>query len=205
MSKLFRLLILTHKMNGAIYLLVFVFCSIGNAQAITIDFDDLEPGSFLQGDSYNPPINKIESLGLMFEGYVQPIAASTQSSPNFLHGSIDFSIYFLDTLPTYVSMYVGSILEYKVGVRAWDRNGNSEARLTDGGVRGIQWEDSTPYRANQFVSFYMPQGISSISVGGQADSYIDDLTFVVNVPEPGAFILLWLGLLMICVHRKCRQ
>jgi len=45
-----------------------------------------------------------------------------------------------------------------------------------------------------------------IRLDGQADSYIDDLTFTVSVPESNAFILLWLGLLMIYLrnlsHKK---
>jgi hypothetical protein len=205
MSFLLKLSELACKVNGALCFSLLMLFSIGNAQAVTIDFDDLEPGSFLPGDSFNPPINRLESLGIAIEGYVQPLAASTKSAPNFLWGSVGFSIYFIDTPPTYVSMYVGSIQEYKVWLRAFDANGNSEVKNTEGGVRGIQWEDSTPYSPNQFISFYMPEGITNINIGGQADAYIDDLSFSVSVPEPGTFILVCLGLLMIYMHRKCLQ
>lgn len=205
MSFFLRLLGFSRKMSGSLCLSVFVFFSMGNAQAITIDFDDLEPGSFLPGDYFNPPINKLESLGIAIEGYVQPLAISTKSAPNILWGSVGFSIYFIDTLPTYVSMYVGSLLEYKVGIRAQGANGYFEDWTTDGEVRGMNWESSTPYRPDQFVSFYIPEGITSINIGGQADSYIDDLTFGVSVSEPGIFLLFSLGLLMTYLHRKRLQ
>ena len=200
-----RLLGFSRKMSGSLCLSVFVFFSIGNAQAITIDFDDLNPADFVGDGWYIPLTNQYESLGVLFEGYVNPVAASTKSAPNFLHGSIGISIYFLDTLPTHVSMYVGSLLEHKVGIRAHGANGYFEDWTTDGEVRGMNWESSTPYRPDQFVSFYIPEGITSINIGGQADSYIDDLTFGVSVSEPGIFLLFSLGLLMTYLHRKRLQ
>jgi hypothetical protein len=205
MSFLNRLPALARSVSGALCFSALAFFLIGKAHAITIDFDDLDPADFSGPGWYIPVTNEYESLGVLFDGYVNPVAVSTKSSPNFLHGSIGISIYFIDTLPTYVSMYVGSILEHKVGIRAHGADGYIEDRLTDGEVRGMQWEDSTPYRPNQFISFYIPEGISSINIDGQADSYIDDLTFSVSLPEPSAFILLWLGLLMVYLHRKRLQ
>lgn len=202
MSFLLWVLVFARKMSVA--LCFFIFFSMGNAQAITIDFDDLEPGSFLVGDGFTPPLNQIGSV--IFEGYVQPISGSTKSGPNFLLGStLGFAIYFIDTPPTYVSMYVGSLFELKVGIRVKGVNGYLEDRLTDGGVIGMNWETSTPYRPDQFVSFYVPEGISYVSVGSKMAPYIDDFTFIADVPEPSAFILLWLGLLMIWLRQKRLQ
>ena len=207
MSFITRLSDFIRRTSGAFLFFSLIFFSVGSAQAITIDFDDFAPGSFLPGDPYNPPINILEQYGIAIDGYVQPVAASTQSAPNFLHGSgpIGVGIYFLDQLPTYVSMYVGSQLEYKVSIRAIGPDGYFEDRLTDGAVRGMEYQTSTPYRPNQFISFYFPGGISSIGLGGAADVYIDDLTFIVSVPEPDAFILLWLALLMIYLRNHSNK
>jgi hypothetical protein len=102
-------------------------------------------------------------------------------------------------------MYVGSVLEHKVDVSIYGLNGLIETKTTDGEVRGFEWEQSTPYRDNQFVSFYVPEGISHIYLAGQADVYMDDLSFSVSVPEPSSFLLLFLGVLITALHRKRLQ
>lgn len=205
MSFITRLSVLARGISGAFLFFPLIFFSVGSAQAITIDFDDLDPSDYVGHGWYMPVTDEYASLGVIFEGYVEPVAASAKSSPNVLNGSIGIGIKFLDTLPTYVSMYVGSLLEYKVGIRAYGPNGYFEDRLTDGAVRGMFYEDSTPYRPNQFISFYIPGGISYIRLDGQAGSYIDDLTFTVSLPEPGTFILLWLGLLMIYLRNHSNK
>lgn len=206
MSFILRLSAFGRRIYGTLLFFSLIFLSIGRAQAITIDFDDLDPADYVREGWYIPVTNEYESLGVIFEGYVDPVAVSAKSSPNVLNGSIGIGIKFLDKLPTYVSMYVGSLSEYKVGIRAHGPNGYIEDQATDGAVRGMSQENSTPYRPNQFISFYIPGGISYIRLDGQADSYIDDLTFTVSVPESNAFILLWLGLLMIYLrnlsHKK---
>jgi hypothetical protein len=192
-------------MNSAVCFSVLTFLAMGNAQAITIDFDDLNPADFYE-DGYKPLTNEYESLGVLFEGYVQPVSGSTKSAPNFLLGSsLGFSIYFTDIPPTYVSMYVGSTFGLRVGVRVKGVNGYIEDRVTDGGVLGMNWESSTPYRPDQFVSFYVPEGISYLNIDSKMGPYIDDLTFIVDVPEPGILILFGLGLLIIYFHRKRLQ
>ncbi|MEN0035449.1 MAG: PEP-CTERM sorting domain-containing protein [Cellvibrio sp.] len=178
--------------------------SVGKAQAVNIDFDDLNPADLIGDDGYIPLTNQYESLGVLFESGAYLLGYSPKSAPNYVNGP-GFSIHFLGVLPTYVSMYVGSNLEHKVGIRAYGVNGYFEDRLTDGEVRGMQWEDSTPYRPNQFISFYMPEGISSINLAGQADTYMDDLTFSVSVPEPSSLLLLFLGMLITYLHRKRLQ
>lgn len=205
MPFLLRLLVLSRKMNSAVCFSVLTFLAMGNAQAITIDFDDLNPADFYE-DGYKPLTNEYESLGVLFEGYVQPVSGSTKSAPNFLLGSSPgFSIYFTDIPPTYVSMYVGSTFGLRVGVRVTGVNGYIEDRVTDGGVLGMNWESSTPYRPDQFVSFYVPEGISYLNIDSKMGPYLDDLTFIVDVPEPGILILFGLGLLMIYFHRKRLQ
>ncbi|HSC69644.1 MAG TPA: PEP-CTERM sorting domain-containing protein [Cellvibrio sp.] len=196
--------LLSTSIRKAIAFLLFLCTvfSIGNTQAVTIDFDDLNPADYVGSGWYFPVTNEYEYLGVLFSGYVNPVAISTQSAPNILYGSIGMSIYFIDTLPTYVSMYVGSTFNYKVGIRAHGANEYFEDRLTDGAVRGMNQESSTPYRPNQFISFYIPEGISSIHLGGQADAYIDDLTFIVDVPEPGMLILFCIGILGFISRRQ---
>jgi hypothetical protein len=202
MSLFLRVLVLSRKMRSALCLSIVAFFTMGNAQAITIDFDDLNPADFYE-DGYKPLTNEYESLGVLFEGYVQPASGSTKSAPNFLLGStLGFSIYFTDTLPTYVSMYVGSTFGLRVGVRVNGVNGYIEDRVTDGEVLGMNWESSTPYRPDQFVSFYVPEGISYLNVDSKMGPYIDDLTFIVDVPEPGILFLFFLGMLMIYMHGK---
>ena len=178
---------------------------VGKAQAVTIDCDDLEPGSFLTGDCFDPPTNKLDSFGIEISGCIEPLATSAVSSPNVLWGPLGFTIYFLDEIPTYVSMYVGSLQEYKVFVRADTESGYFEYKNSEGGVRGMEWETSTPYTPNQFISLFIPEGITSITVSGQADVYIDDFTFSASVPEPSSFLLLLLGMLVTYLHRKRPQ
>ncbi|HSC69645.1 MAG TPA: hypothetical protein VLC79_18270 [Cellvibrio sp.] len=199
--------LLSTSICKAIAFLLFICTvfSIGNTQAVTIDFDDLNPADFYgeEGEFNTPLTNQYESLGIIFEGgsYVGGIPGQFS---NIISGP-GFSFYFTDELPTYVSMYVGSADQLKVGVSIYGVNGHIETKLTEGGVRGMEWEQSTPYRDNQFVSFFAAEGISYVGVGSQATAYMDNLSFEVIVPEPNAFILLWLGLLMIYLHRKRLQ
>jgi hypothetical protein len=175
--------------------------SVGKAQAVTIDFDDLNPADLIGDDGYIPLTNQYESLGVLFESGAYLLGYSSKSAPNYINGP-GFSIHFLDVLPTYVSMYVGSVLEHKVDVSIYGLSGLIETKTTDGEVHGFEWEQSTPYRDNQFVSFYVPEGISYIHLNGQADVYMDNLSFGVSVPEPSVLMLFCLGVLITCLQRK---
>lgn len=199
--------LLSTSIRKAIAFLLFLCTvfSIGNTQAVTIDFDDLNPADFFgeEGELQTPLTNQYESLGIIFEGGSYLGGTPGQYS-NIIHGP-GFSFYFTDELPTYVSMYVGSADQLKVGVSIYGVNGHIETKLTEGGVRGMEWEQSTPYRENQFVSFFAAEGISFVHVASQQTAYMDNLSFEVIVPEPNAFILLWLGLLMIYLHSRRLQ
>lgn len=193
---------LSRKVISVLVLSIFAFFSIGKTQAVTIDFDDLDRADFVgtEDELMTPLTNEYESLGVMFEGgaYLRDFSWRSLNSIN----GPGFSFYFIGELPTYVSMYAGSIEGYKVNFRARRSDGSFEDRLTDGGVRGASWESSTPYRENQFVSFYIPEGISSIGVTSQGSPYIDDLTFSVSVPEPDTLLLFCSGILIIFLRRK---
>ncbi|HSC69643.1 MAG TPA: PEP-CTERM sorting domain-containing protein [Cellvibrio sp.] len=189
------------KTSSAMCLAIFTLFSMGSAQAVTIDFDDLDLADF-SGQGCKPITNEYESLGVIFAGCVEPAAGSTKSGPNFIVGSTEgFSIYFTDTPPTYVSMYVGSLFELGVRVSAFGVN-SYEERLTDGVLWGMSWYESTPYRPDQFVSFYMPDGISFLKIYSKIDPYIDDLTFIVDLPEPGVLILFCIGILGFISRRQ---
>lgn len=198
---LLRLLVLSRKVSVTLCFLVFAIFTMGSAQAITIDFDDLNPADFedIEGGGLIPLSNEYETEGVIFAGGAYLLSNSTKSLPNYINGP-GFGIYFLEMLPTYVSMYVGSTVGYKVGVSAFGINGYVENKTTDGEVHGMHWEESTPYRPNQFVSFYVPEGISHVEFGGQGDTYIDDLSF--SVPEPAAWILFGISGLILLLRRK---
>ena len=203
MSFLLKLSELVCKVSGVQFLLL-MFLSIGYAQATTINFDDLNPADFYgSGDGYIPLTNQYESLGVIFEGgaYVGGVPGEFS---NILTGP-GFGFSFIHELPNYVSMYVGSPDQLKVDVSIYGVNGLIEYKVTDGGVRGTEWEQSTPYRDNQFVSFFAEEGISLVYVASQQTVYMDNLSFDVLVPEPGILMLFCLGLLMIYFHRKRLQ
>lgn len=202
MSLLSRLLVLSREMSSVVVLSTFAFFSIGTAQAVTIDFDDLNYADFAgtEEELMTPLTNEYESLGVMFGGGAY-LSNFSWRSLNSISGP-GFSFHFIGELPTYVSMYAGSVGGYKVGFRARRPDGSFEDRLTDGGVRGASWELSTTYTENQFVSFYIPEGISSIEVGSQGSPYMDDLTFSVSVPESETLMLFCLGILIMCLRGK---
>lgn len=185
-----------------VFLLLLLTVAVGRAQAITINFDDLNPEDFINAEGSDdwlfPLSNEYESVGLIFQDNAYLIGGGGN---NFVNGP-GFSFRFVGNLPTYVSMYVGSSVGYKVGVDAFGVNGDRDHKVTDGAIHGMTDEESTPYRDNQFVSFYMPEGISKIHLSGQGDAYIDNLYFGAEVPEPGSWILFCFGLLAIYLKRK---
>lgn len=188
-----------------VFLLLLLTVAVGRAQAITINFDDLNPEDFINAEDPDqgliPLTDEYASLGVMFVDGAYLGGGSPNFSPNFVNGP-GFSFYFLGRLPQYVSFYAGSLTEYKVGITAYGSNGFLDSFLTDGEVSGMGSDESTPYRDNQYVSFFEPEGIFSIHLSGQADVYIDNLYFGVEVPEPGSWILFCFGLLVIYLQRK---
>ena len=204
MSFLLKLLVLPRETSVVLCLLASVFFTIGNAQAITIDFDDLDPADFYnEGEWATPLTNQYESLGVIFEGGAYVGGTSGEFS-NILTGP-GFGFYFIHDLPTYVSMYVGSADQLKVGVRIYGLNGHIETKITDGWVRGMEWEQSTPYRDNQFVSFFAEEGISFVYVASQQTAYMDNLSFDVVVPEPATWLLLGIGAFALSLRCKRYQ
>lgn len=198
MSFLLKLLILSRKISGALCLSIFVFFSMGNAQATTIDFDDLNQADFIGDEGYIPLTNQYESLGVIFEGGAY-LSNYSRKSLNSIDGP-GFSLYFIHELPTYVSMYVGSGDQLKVGVSVYGLDGHRETKVTDGWVRGMSQEQSTPYSDNQFVSFFVEGGISHIHLGSQQTVYMDNLSF--NVPEPATWLLFGMGALALLLRFK---
>lgn len=188
-----------------------IFCSVAliffgvvKAQAVTIDFDDLNYEDYLGSEEelQTPLSDEYESLGVLFSSstYLKNFSWRSLNSVN----GPGFSFYFINDLPTFVSMYVGSFGGYKVGVRARGADGYFEDKVTEGAVRGNP-DLSTPYEENQFVSFYIPQGISSIEIDSQGLPYMDDLTFTLSLPEPGSVILMLLGMLTLYLQTKRLQ
>jgi hypothetical protein len=181
--------------------------------AVTLTFDELNPADYINEDEdegLHYLTNEYESFGLLFEKFAYVVAwgqsPNPKSLPNYVTGP-GLTLNFVGNLPTYVSLFVGSGSGYKVGIDAFGLNGYREFFLTEGEVRGMGSDESTPYIPNQFVSFRSPSGISSIHLAGQADVYIDDLTFTnepdIAAPESSTFILFVIGLLgLILCNRK---
>lgn len=170
-------------------------------QAVTINFDELDPSS-LPNEMVT---NEYESQGVVFEWNAYLVTASTQSAPNYVIGpGILFN--FIDTLPTYVSFFTGSSTEHKVFISASGPNNYLANIVTEGQLNGLGSSENTPYTPNQFVVFQSEFGIASIELSGQSDGYIDDLTFYypgdeIEVAEPSGIALLILGLASIFRRR----
>lgn len=177
--------------------IVFFFClfSSVSSHAVVIDFDDLEkenPSDVIEvTDQY-------ASKGVIFDiGYLDILAGN-----NVITGPA-FSFYFIDRLPVYVSFILNNNQELQNSIHALGPNGYSEILSTEGGVRGMSMENSTPYIPNQQVILQSEFGISSVWVGSQASPYLDDLVFYYEtaVPEAGALMLFLVGLLGIGMRR----
>lgn len=180
------------------------------ANAVTIDFDELDRDAYLHDGDLTPLSNEYESLGVVFFGLPYllrdlPGVQPAFSSPNFVGGP-GVGFYFVGVLPTYVSLYVSSSTGSRVWVEAAGPNGYDEGWLTDGEVHGMTVvdSDSTPYRPNQFVAFEAAEGIASVSLSSQGDTAFDNLTFTrpTAVAEPPAVLLLALGLTGLAWQRQ---
>ena len=98
-----------------LFLLILFSFAMERAQAITINFDDLNPEDFINvEDPEQGPIpltDEYASLGVMFVDGAYLGSASPNFSPNFVNGP-GFSFYFLGRLPQYVSFYAGSLARW---------------------------------------------------------------------------------------------
>lgn len=178
----------------------------GTARAVLIDFDDIPyliPGSDADPThfAYHPLTDEYLAQGLLIDGgFLTEYASSDTdavSRPNFLLGGNFLTFSFVDTLPTYVSMYVSEVNEFAVGVSVYGTSGLLYEMLTAGWPADGS-DVYPPYEPNQFVSFSAPSGISSITLTSVANlrtsAMVDDLTYTVAlVPEPSSLALLAIG------------
>ena len=167
------------------FILIFSFlCKVANA--VTLNFDDLD--AVINDEGYLT--TEYESQGILFEPYAFIRSAESLSGPWF-------TFFFIGDLPTYVSFVLNNPFEMANGVFAKGPNGYTERVKTEGWIRGMSTELSTPYIPNQMVTLRSDFGISSVEISSQSGIlYLDNLTFYYateTVPEPHAFVLLILG------------
>ncbi len=188
---------------SALFLLAFLS---GTTHAVVINFDDL---TLIPSDPEfpcfcdHPLTNEYESLGLIIDGgFLGEYGEEYDhvvSGPNFLLGSDTLQLSFVGQLPTFVSMFVSSVREEVIFLKAYGVGGLVDEQQTDG------WggpHNDTPYTPNQLITLASSQGISSIVINGfynmRTSAVIDDLTFeYANVPGPSPFLLLVSGLLVL--------
>lgn len=182
------------------FLVFFIFSfSCGCANAVTIDFDELD--EVISEEGYLT--TEYEAQGVVFTPYA--FLATGADSSQAVTGPW-FDILFVGKLPTYVSFVLNHPFELAIGVSATGPNGYIENILTKGWVIGMSSEElSTPYIPNQVIVLKSDFGISSIRVEENHMSFfMDNLTFhyaTEAVPEPQAFILAILGLAGILYRR----
>ena len=197
------------KLSFLYFSLFFIFSN--SANAVLINFDDLDPNDYSY-EGGNPYLtNEYASQGLVFENAAYLLAwsgsAPSVSSPNYVGGP-GFGFKFIGELPTSVSFYLSSSSHMAVFIDAFGPN--YTFHTTSSGENHGGWPEDlgSPYIPNELFSFYSPTGISSVEFSGRGDVNIDDLAYnysLAQVPEPSAFILLLIGLLGLSVsHLKCR-
>ncbi len=179
----------------------------GNVGAVVIDFDDIEVyhdpewGCFCD----HPLTDQYRDKGLVIDsGYLVGEKRADGSNDNQLLGSLTLTLFFVDNFPTRVSMYINAVLEQAVFLTASGNNGWSQTKKTSGYAGPF---DDTPYIADQFVSFYAPAGITSISLGTfygmRTGAVVDNLTFeVIELPEPRSLLLILPLILLLLVRRS---
>ena len=185
---------------------LMLFCN--SANAVLINFDDLDPNAYsdIGGNPYLT--NEYESQGLIISGAAYLIEWSQWSTPaslpNYLVGP-GFGLDFIGDLPSYVSFKVGSSTKSAVFIDVTGPAGYAKNIISSGEIHGMSGEEGTPYIPNEIFSFYSETGIASISFSGQSDAYIDDLFYTysssTSVPEPTVLILFFIGLLGLSARR----
>lgn len=182
------------------------------ANAVLIDFDDIQ---YVPADenfphfSDNPLTDQYLDKGLLIDGgFLVGQSFPDGSNENTLLGSNFLLLRFVGNLPTYVSMYVSAAHEQAVFLNAFGEGGWLAHQQTSGYAGPF---NETPYTDNQFVSFYVPEGISFITLeafyGLRTGAVVDNLfyDYSISVPEPSLLILLISGVLMIALSSVIRR
>ncbi len=182
-----------------LFLLSIFSFSCGFANAVTIDFDDINRTLNEEGFL----TTEYEAQGVVFTPYAS-LATGVDSSQAVTGPWFD--ILFVGKLPTYVSFVLNHPFELAISVSATGPNGYIENILTKGWVIGMSSEElSTPYVPNQAIVLKSDFGISSIRVEENHMSlFMDNLTFhyaTQSVPEPQTFILVMFGLAGVLYRR----
>ncbi len=190
-----------------LFLCVSFFVMLSNcANAVLINFDELDPNDYSY-EGGNPYLtNEYESQGLVFTGSAYLLGwhegIPSVSLPNYVIGP-GFSLGFVGNLPTAVSFFFGSSSHSAVFIDAYGPN--YENHLMSSGDNHGMTDEYIPYIPNELFSFSSSTGISSIEFSGWGDNYIDDLTYTyadqVTVPEPSAFILFAIGIFWLTISR----
>lgn len=177
-----------------------------NANAVVIDFDDIEAyhdpdlGCFCD----HPLTDEYRDRGLVIDsGYLVGEKRADGTNDNRLLGSLVLTLFFVDDFPTRVSFYVNAVYDQAVFLHAYGRNGWSDHQQTSGYAGP---DDDTPYIPNQWVSFYSPEGITSISLATfynlRVSTSIDNLSYDYTLPEPPVLLLIVAGFLVLLSSRK---
>ena len=171
-----------------------------NAYAVFIDFDDLVPvyDPYFACFCDNPLTNQYESKGLLIgDSYLNGQSYDGGLTyQNTLTSGPYSTLYFIEQLPTFVSMNVTSINGDAIFLTAYGSGGGVVDDYQTGGFAGS--EPYPPVIPNELVSLHSNTGISQINIDSfyflRVGAEIDNLTFTYSsVSEPSAPVLLLLG------------
>ncbi|WP_039918623.1 hypothetical protein [Cellvibrio mixtus] len=185
---------------------VFVIFSC-NAAAVVIDFDDIDVYHDPDGGCFcdNPITDQYRDKGLLVDsGYLSGEKRPDGTNDNQLLGSLSLTLFFVDNFPNRVSFFVDAVYDQAVFIDAVGLNGWNESKKTDG--YGGPFEENTPYIPHQLVSFYSPEGITSISLSTfynlRVSTSVDNLSYDYSLPEPPVLLLVLTGFLVLLSSRK---
>ena len=194
---------------------IFLFLALASsgAQAIVINFDELEylyaPDSDFDCFCDHPIGDHYLSQGLrIFDGYLSQYSSENLpyivSEPNFLLGGNPLHLDFVGALPTSVGMTVSSLFGEAILFNVYGPSGLILHTQSTGWAGS---DDDLPYFDKQFISFTSATGISSITVDGyyqrKVNALIDDLTYdYTPVAEPSSLVLFSIGLVGCLLLRR---